>query len=317
MQKIVLSLLVLLTLPALAMEEEHPVKKQLSPVEQYELNQDLRNFISWGHFSSALDLLDADKVDVNANFLEWPKELMRNGKAIMNHAHICSSDSMDNMPLSHAMRANPSMCSLLLKRHARIDTKNKNGLPMLALAAMRSNPQHDPNAMKIYPSVLSSLITDSRFDPRISAEAQQESQNRIWTALLCLKRCWPNMLKDIKRLLLLGNYGLRCDALNCPMGLCKDLIHEMPMPIARTLIKNGSVTKAHVLNRLTEHKLACLRSLMSDARQTIMSDPESLAILDPELLNELETPIRGKIEQHLAIADPSLLERTASTCSVQ
>lgn len=312
MQKIILSLFALFTLPALAMEEEHPNNKQLTAVEQYEAHWSLAKKITYGEFTSALRLIDSGTVDVNADLSSMSENVH------LTYLGYLSLDSFDNTPLGVAIRSNPSICTELLKRHARIDTKSKEGLPLLALAAIRSNPVLSPNAMKLYPTVLSYLITDSRFYPRCTQKEQEESMNRIWTALLCFKRYYPNMPKDLRKLFLFFNPDIRHDALNCPMGLCKELIHEMPLPALRTMIKKGLITKEHALDRLTNHKLACLMSLMNEARKFVSLDPVSYDSLNPELLKDrFAKDIRNEIDFHLGIKDSSWGSNIASNCSIQ
>jgi hypothetical protein len=207
---------------------------------------------------------------------------------------------------------NASICKLIASRGA--DMNVKGGSHETALISAL-----------IWRDVSEALIAHSRFYPYYSLQALKESQDRIRTILLCWKRVCPTLPRDLKRLILLSNPELQRDTLNCPLGMFKDLMLEMPPQAIAALIRHGALDEKETIEKLAQRKMAQLKPLMIEAFEHAKKDQigwriyarnKVCDILAPDALEQnFGKEIRANIKYCLDSNDQLIPEE--SNCSVE
>lgn len=212
----------------------------------------------------------------------------------------------------------PQKRRLLMNAGANISKRNHNGQTALMKVAQEGDL-----------GSCSAIITHSRFSPRPTKEEKLESQARIWATLLCFKRVFPAMPRDLRRLVVGCDAQLLRDALNCPMGLCKDLPHLMPLEMVKSLISSYVLTVPQAVNQLKKYKMEQLKPLVQEAVNATQ-DAIIKTMIDPEKLDryygtEIERVLKDSLgiqETHSPVV-PDNSEKVGSgsgwlaNCSVQ
>lgn len=109
------------------------------------------------------------------------------------------------------------------------------------------------------------IIRHYRFYPLRTPQKLKESQERILCFLICLKREYPQLPRDLKRLILLSY--LPDDTLNCPLPICKPFVRQMAPQIVAMLFGQDEAIKI-----LKGHKYEQLVPILIEAGQRNIDD---------------------------------------------
>lgn len=194
-------------------------------------------------------------------------------------------------------------CKLLLEHGAHLKTKKHHNLLLVATALDSPVIKAEFPWRNLWCNL---LIKYSRFHQLHLYPKSNESKQRVWTTLLCWKRLFPNLARDVRKLILMNVPELYQDALNCPMGLFKESVPLIPLSILRTLICTGILNEEQTINTLKRHKFEQLIPLMNEASLLEID----YMPLKPDLLEQnWAADIEGIIKEDLNIHNELLMRK--------